>query len=119
MKRLKYWLILGSPLSPLSALAQGSLNPDCNGSVNILCGQNWRAGSLFQEIIGILLGIVGLISVLFIIIGGFRYITSAGNEEQAEAGKKTLQNAIIGLVVVILCYVIVNVIINMLTGNGY
>ncbi|OGE84459.1 MAG: hypothetical protein A2846_00960 [Candidatus Doudnabacteria bacterium RIFCSPHIGHO2_01_FULL_49_9] len=61
-------------------------------------------------VIDILLGIVGLVAVLFLIIGGFRYVTSAGNEETAEAGKKTVINAIIGIVIVILAFVIVRVV---------
>ena len=52
------------------------------------------------------LSVAGLIAMFLIIIGGFRYVTSAGNEEQAENGKKTLQWAIIGLVVALLAYVI-------------
>ena len=72
---------------------------------------------LITYIIKQLLLIVGLLSIVFIIIGGFQYITSAGNEEQAESGKKTLTNAIIGLVIVILSYVIVAVVINALQGK--
>lgn len=78
--------------------------------------QNTFAGLLTFIIQG-LLGIVGLLSILFIIIGGYKYVTSAGNEEAAESGKKTLVNAIIGLVIVILSYVIVAVVINALQGN--
>ena len=64
------------------------------------------------------MGIVGLIAVAFIIIGGFRYITSAGNEEAAEGGKKMITDAIIGLVVIILSYTIITVIMNALVrGN--
>lgn len=68
--------------------------------------------------IDVFLVVVGIITVGFLIYGGFRYITSAGNEEQAEAGKKAIQNAIIGLVVVILSYVIVAVISNALFGRA-
>jgi hypothetical protein len=75
-----------------------------------------RGGNTFYNlaliIVQFLLSIVGLISILFIIIGGYRYITSGGNEEAAEAGKKALTNAIIGLVIVILSYVIVVVVAN-------
>ncbi|MBX4191746.1 MAG: pilin [Candidatus Doudnabacteria bacterium] len=53
------------------------------------------------------LSVAGLISILMIVIGGFRYITAQGNEEMAESGKKTLQWAIIGLVIILLAYVIV------------
>lgn len=53
------------------------------------------------------LSIAGLIAILLIVIGGFRYITSAGNEEQAESGKKTLQWAVTGLLIILLSYVLV------------
>jgi len=52
----------------------------------------------------------GAAAVLMLIIGGFRYITSAGNEKQADAAKETLTNAIIGLVFVLLAYVIASTI---------
>ena len=71
----------------------------------------------FFAVQNILLPVVGIIAVLFIIIGGFQLITARGNEEQAEAGKKTLTNAIIGLSIVILSYVIVVVVINALKGS--
>ena len=44
----------------------------------------------------------------------FRYITAGGNEETAETAKKTITNAIIGIVVIILAFVIVRVISNAL-----
>jgi glucose uptake protein GlcU len=83
-------------------------NPGLPGS------QQSDAKGLVGNIINIILPVVGIVAVLFIIIGGFQLITSRGNEEQAESGKKTLTNAIIGLVVILLSYVIVNVIINSL-----
>ena len=69
------------------------------------------------KIINIALAVAGLIAVLFLIIGGFRYITSAGNEETAEQAKKIITNAIIGIVVIILSFVIVRVISNALVSN--
>jgi hypothetical protein len=53
---------------------------------------------------------VGFVAVLFLIIGGYRYITARGNEEQAEDAKRTLTNAIIGIVVVIASFVVIRVI---------
>src|SRR4051812_8481916 len=40
--------------------------------------------------VGYMLAFAGGIAVVFIIIGGYLYITAAGNEEQAEKGRKTL-----------------------------
>jgi hypothetical protein len=57
------------------------------------------------------LGIVAILAVVFIIYGGFRMVAAAGNEEQVKAGRETIIYAVIGLVVVILSWVIVNSII--------
>ena len=67
---------------------------------------------LVASLITLALQIGFMIAVVFVIIGGYMYVTSAGNEETAEKGRKTIINAIIGLVIVILSYSIVTVISN-------
>jgi len=117
----KIFKILAITFGSLFALAARATsdaikNPATDFFVTIPGNGDFKSILLFA-IQKILLPLVGLVSVAFIIIGGFQYITSGGNEEQAEAGKKTLTNAIIGLVVVILSYIIVVVIINALNGK--
>ena len=73
--------------------------------------------SIITFAINTLLGLLGLVSMLFIIIGGYQYVMSGANEELAEKGKKTLTNAIIGLVIAILSYVILRVVVGTLGGN--
>ncbi len=75
------------------------------------------ASQLIIGVINILLAIVGLLSVLFIIIGGFRYVTAHGDEEQAESAKKTILHALLGLLIVILSFVMVRVIVEALVYN--
>lgn len=48
-----------------------------------------------------LCGLASLFAVFFIVIGGIRYITSSGNPEKLYQAKRILQNALIGLVIVI------------------
>ena len=81
------------------------------------CGET-SINQLISTIINWLLGIAFGIAVLFLIIGGFWYITSAGNEETAEKGKNTAINAIIGIIIIIMSYVIVNVVSNLLTSGN-
>ena len=76
-----------------------------NAVINPLTDTTFFA--LLLRILTGFLSVAGLIAMLLIIIGGFRYITSSGNEEMAESGKKTLQWSIIGLVTIILSYVLV------------
>jgi NADH:ubiquinone oxidoreductase subunit 3 (subunit A) len=64
-----------------------------------------------KDIINVMLYIVGAVSVIMIIYGGIRFATSGGNEKGAEAGRKTLIYAVVGLVVSILAYAIVNFVI--------
>ncbi|HMR55260.1 MAG TPA: pilin [Candidatus Doudnabacteria bacterium] len=63
-----------------------------------------------KQIIDWALYIAAVISVIFIIVGGYYYITSAGSDEQAKKGRKTLVNALIGLSLVILSFIIVQVV---------
>lgn len=106
--------LLGLSLPLLSKAAL--LNPSDCPSTYLTCADA-NTKDLVIRIINILLSVAGLIAVLFIIIGGFQYITSGGNEELAERGKKNLQNAIIGVVIIILSFVIVRVISNTLSGT--
>ncbi|MFA4930252.1 MAG: pilin [Patescibacteria group bacterium] len=65
-----------------------------------------NAVDLIMAIINYALSIAGLVSVVFIILGGFQYITSAGNEETHKKATKTLTFAVIGLLVVFAAYAI-------------
>ncbi len=67
-------------------------------------------GSLVKTILEWALYLAGIIAIVFIIIGGFYYITAAGNDSRAADGRKTLVNALIGLVLVVLAYLIVQIV---------
>jgi hypothetical protein len=116
MKKLK---VLGATISGLLfpvAIAFAQLTPPTKPG-GLPGSSSDRISTVLTGYLTLFLGIVGLIAVGFLIYGGFRYITSAGNDEAAEGAKKTIQNSIIGLVIIILSYVIVTVIINAI-GRG-
>lgn len=64
--------------------------------------------SSVQNILNTLFIIVGAVSVIFIIIGGFRYVVSAGDPENTAKAKNTILYAVIGLAVSILATGIVS-----------
>lgn len=64
-------------------------------------------GGLMVALIRFLLIMVGSLSVLFIIIGAVRMVTSAGNEKAVTAGKQTVQWAVLGLVVALMSFSII------------
>lgn len=60
------------------------------------------------QVIVWILGLLGLIAVIFVIYGGFTWLTSAGSEEKIKKAKNVLSAAIIGLIIVILSWAILN-----------
>lgn len=62
-------------------------------------------------IVNVLLFILGAIAVLMIIIGGIRYVVSGGDSGAVTGAKNTIFYAVIGLVVAMLAYAIVNFVV--------
>lgn len=60
------------------------------------------------NIINWVLGLLGIIAVIMILYGGFIWLTAAGNEENITKAKNILSAAIIGLVIILLAWAIVN-----------
>ncbi len=88
-------------------------NNPFNNSNSILGEQS--LGGLAAKVVKILLFFAGIVAVIMIIIGGYQIMTAAGNETQAKNGRKTLTNALIGLVIIILSYTIVTALVNFIT----
>jgi hypothetical protein len=104
-----------SSLVPGSALC-GKGN--CNGisNVNDLSGRE----GIVKALVGIaqfLTFIAAGVAVLFMVFGGYKYMSSNGDSERAESGKSTLVNASIGLAIAILAYTIVFILSQVLSGN--
>jgi len=92
-----------------------TLHPDYAPAVTIAGGTSADYGNYFLQLIaGGLLYLAAPITVLTIAVAGLRYVTSHGNQEAIDKAKKTLEFAIIGLIVIMLSYTIVRVAINTL-----
>ena len=74
-------------------------------------------GGLVTIVVQILLVVAGSVAVIFLIVGGYRYITASGNEEQTEGAKKTMTGAIVGIVIIALAYAVIAIIVNILQDN--
>ncbi len=111
--------------APFLALANGVQDGLQTGALSSLFGTTGgslsSSGSLKELIfyaINLMLMFAAAIAVVFVIIGGYYYITSGGNEEQSEKGKKTLINAVIGIIVIVLSYAIINVIVSLVSTEN-
>lgn len=70
-------------------------------------GGQTKVNALLQKIINIFSVIVGVVAVIMIIWGGFKYITSGGTSEKVTTAKNTILYALIGLIIVALAQIIV------------
>ena len=66
---------------------------------------------VFTIITNVLLFIIGAISVIMLIIGGIRYTVSGGDSSAVTSAKNTILYAIVGIVVALLAYAVVNFVV--------
>jgi hypothetical protein len=71
---------------------------------------------LFKKISNILIFLIGAVSVIMLIIGGFRYVLSGGDSNAVESAKNTILYAIIGIIVALLSYAAVSFVISNLNA---
>jgi hypothetical protein len=123
-------LALGVSVSNPAVSSVGADSPCTGGAVNCLTtgsttgtGATNNAKPLFgsdgivTQVINWMLYIIGSLSVIMLIVGGIRYTMSAGNEKSVGAAKNTILYAIIGVVVAVLAYAIVNFVIGAFTAT--
>lgn len=96
------------------AFAQGADTPTSAVVINTSCSDMSCVMGKVGEFGGYLLWAAGGLAIIFLIIGGIRYLVSAGNSTQTEAAKKTIIYALVGLVIVILSATIVGVLTSFL-----
>ncbi len=59
---------------------------------------------IFKNVISFAIGLAGIAFFLMFLVGGFQYLTAGGDAAKAEAARKTLTFAILGLVFITLSY---------------
>ncbi|MBQ3293244.1 hypothetical protein IJG93_03025 [Candidatus Saccharibacteria bacterium] len=70
-----------------------------------------------KTIINAVIGVLGIVCVIVIIIGGINYMTSSGDAGKVKKAKDTILYGVIGLVVCVLAFAIVNFVINNILGS--
>lgn len=89
----------------------------CPADTGVRCSEG-SVASIFRLIINWALAIAFIAAVVVLIYGGFRYITSAGNADSATTGKTAIINALIGIVIIVLSYIIVQIVYRFVSGQG-
>jgi len=111
-------LVLKSPV-----FAADPITPGLCAGVNLEVGTDCSTGltdaeasekfnRIIKTVINLFSLVVGVVSVIMIIYGGLRYITSGGNDTSVTGAKNTILYAIIGLVIVALAQVMVRFVLS-------
>ncbi len=72
---------------------------------------------IFATIANTLIFLVGAVAVIFLIIGGLRYVVSNGDSKAVEGAKNTILYAIVGIVVAVISFALVQFVINALNKS--
>jgi hypothetical protein len=118
---MSVFMMLGLLSAPILLSSPASAQLDCEGIQGCLDGgaqeteeaggsaddAEERVADIVRTVINIFSYVVGIISVIMIIIGGLKYITSGGDSGNVTGAKNTILYAVIGLVVVALAQLIV------------
>ncbi|NCF74986.1 MAG: hypothetical protein GWO87_00650 [Xanthomonadaceae bacterium] len=103
----KGWVndVLGGPLIPDACLGKAR---DCGVA---------EFFQVLNNVFRLMLGLLGSLSLLFFVYGGFVWLLSRGNTNMIEKGKDIIIGSVIGLSIVLGSWVIINFIIAVFTGN--
>jgi hypothetical protein len=71
-------------------------------------------GGIFATVSNTLIFLVGAVAVIFLIIGGLRYVISNGDAKNVESAKNTILYAIVGIVVAVISFALVQFVIQAL-----
>jgi len=95
-----------SAIDPLQCGANAAATGDCNTEP-----KSTSLNDIIARIINLISSLIAVVSVIMIMVGGFRYVTSGGDSNKVGSAKSTITNAIIGLVIAFFAQVIVRFVI--------
>lgn len=106
----------------LTILAAGStkVTPTTNAGTTGVNTVGNNSNDLMNSVTGIINGIIaalGIVAVIIIIIGGVNYMTSSGDANKVKKAKDTILYGVIGLVICVLAFAIVNFVISNIIGG--
>ena len=84
-------------------------------------GTNTNLNAAIAKIINVALSLLGIVAVVIILIGGFKYMTAGGNDEKTAEARKLIFSGIIGLAIILSAFAIAKFVLGSLsqaTGTG-
>ena len=93
----------------------GGGDPNITGNIesNILLG-NKDPREIAAQVINVILGFLGIVAVIIVLAGGFKWMTAGGSEDKVAEARKMITAGVIGLAIVLGAFAIANFVINQL-----
>lgn len=111
-------LVIPSLFSVSQAYAATSIGSACPGNgFSGLCFDATKLGPVIGSFITFGFVMLGLVALGFLVWGGVKWLTSEGDKNAVEGARNHIVNAIIGLIVIFLSYLVVNILLAFLTGG--
>ena len=101
--------MLKNTISSILAAAGPSLQPVGNGDNQL--------PAYVSNILNGVIAVLGFACVAVVLVGGVQYMTSAGETQKTEKGKKTIIYGLVGLAICVLAFAIVNFVITNVIGK--
>ena len=103
-------------LLALDAGAQPNLGTQYAANLGLTGSANTDPRDAAVSVVKYLMTFLAIIAVIVILIGGFRWMTAAGNEDRVAGAKKTIIAGAIGLIIILAAFAIVTFVITTTTN---
>lgn len=105
-----YWGVLPAlaVVVPLCPPKEQPQPPGCLAGVSAAVS----TGAIIQSAVNLLFFVAFIVALVFLIVGGIKWIMSGGDKEGSGKAKDTVTSALIGLVIVIGSWVLINILLN-------
>lgn len=103
-------------LAPTAFAAGVNINTCPGGNFGALCLGANDLNKVIGNAINFVFVVAALLALVFLIIGGVKWLTSQGEKEGVNKARETIVAAIVGLVIIFLSYLIVNFVLNLFVG---
>lgn len=110
--------VVGQFICPNGKTVTGtSYNNACKSNGGV-AGQQDDLMGVLNVVINVVLGVIGFIAVAMIIMGGISFTTSQGDAAKTTKARNTILYGVVGLVVALLAFAIVNFVLSNVFGNA-
>lgn len=120
MKKIAYSLstLIAFTFTATQAFAATTVNACPGNGFSALCFSDPGAlGRVIGSLITFGFALIGLVALAFLVWGGIKWLTSQGEKAEVEGARNHIINAVIGLIVIFLSYLVVNLLLTFITGG--